>query len=68
MQGRALTPRCQTVPLPVVLPLQHEVLQLLGNPPHELILVGREENAVHGAQRQGGTGGGIGGGGEPGEG
>lgn len=44
------------VPLPVVLPLQHELLQLLRDPPHELIFVGREKNAVHRAQRQGGTG------------
>lgn len=40
----------------VVLPLQHEVLQLFGDPAHELILVGREENAIHAAQRQGGSG------------
>lgn len=46
---------------PVVLPLQHEVLQLLGDPAHELILVGREEHTVHAAQRQGGGGGELGG-------
>lgn len=53
---------------PVVLPLQHEVLQLLGDPAHELILVGREEHAVHAAQRQGGGGGELGGDGDAGDG